>query len=149
MRVGYIQGEDGKLVRKFVKEADVDLPENRDLLYRVSAQFGDYCWTDEAHIEDAKEVMLDILCSKIRRLAKLDEFWVIRDEADYRKELLDHPFYEDGKINGTPVEDWIPQEAKEGKLSVAWKVEISTLERYLPKDEAEQLTRRIEEIIGD
>ena len=58
MRLGYIKDENGNLVRKFVREGEENIPE---ILFHVSALFGDYIWADEPFIEEAKAKMLDTI----------------------------------------------------------------------------------------
>ncbi len=139
MRLGFIKDESGKLVRKWVKEGEEG--KDPDVLHQVSSLFGDYIWTDEEHMEDAKEELLEGLFNAIRELAKNDKFWIVKREADWRNDAQNDPVRE---IQQLSVEEWIPQAAKEGKATVAWKIMFPTYDGYYTWEEAEQLQKELD-----
>lgn len=134
MRLGFIRDENGKLVRKWVREGEEHNPE---FLFRVGAEFCDYIWTDEDHIEEAKEGMLEQMFDAIRCLSKLDEFWVVKG-PDYW-EQFSHP---DNMV------DPIPQQVRDGKISIAWMVEFPQMVGYYHFEESEQIQKRFDECIS-
>jgi hypothetical protein len=131
MRLGYIKDEYGNLVRKWIEEGQERNPE---FLFFVGATFGDYIWTDEKHIEEAKENLLEQMISALRELAKNDEFWIVQS-----------PSYWNNFSHQDNLVDPVPQEAKEGKSSVAWNIHLPQMAGYYPWDEAERLTKKIDE----
>lgn len=125
MLLGYIKDENGKLVRKFVREGEEHNPE---FLFKVSAEFGDYIWTDEDHIEEAKAALLENMFDVIRKLSKMDEFWVVK--------------YPD-LVNA------VPQEAYDGNITVAWRAAFPQMEGFYPFEEREQIQKRIYEQLSN
>lgn len=77
--------------------------------------YGEYILTDEEHIQDAKDILLEILIDTIRALAKEDDFWIIKTAEDHRNAPL-------SKILGVPKE-------AEGKGTVAWKIQIPQMQK--------------------
>lgn len=41
-------------------------------------QYGNYAFTDKAHIQEVKDELLEGLIETIRELAKQDEFWIVK-----------------------------------------------------------------------
>lgn len=140
MRLGYIKDESGKFVPKLVKEGEQGKDPN--ILYKVSTQFGGYLWTDEEHMDEAKNALLEQMINTIRNLARLDRFWIIKGEDDFRRDAQDHPARE---IQGLSVEELVPQEAKEGKCTVALKFDLPQMDGYYQWDEAEKLREQLDE----
>lgn len=136
MRIGYIKDENGKLVRKWVKEGEEG--KDPDVLYQVTSQFGDYIWTDDEHMAEAKAALLEQMLDTIRELAKLDEFWIVKREVNFRHDAQDNPV----------VEEFVPQEAKDGKCILAWKISFPQLDGYYKWDEAEKLSKQLQECCG-
>ena len=143
MRLGYIKNENGEYVRKWVKDGEEGKDPN--VLYKVSSQFGDYVWTDDAHMDEAKDALLEQMISTLRNLAKINEFWLVKREDDFRRSAKDDPVRE---MQGLSVEEFIPQEAKEGKCIVAWRIDFPHLEAYYKWDEAEKLRKQLDECCG-
>lgn len=137
MRIAYIKDENGKLVRKLVKEGEEG--KNPDALYQVATQFGNYIWTDDEHLAEAKDALLERMIDMIRKLAAIDNFWIVKKEDDYRRDAQNNPLYEYG-----PEEQFIPQEAKEGKCSVAWKIDFPQLGGYYKWDDAEKIRKQMD-----
>jgi hypothetical protein len=131
MRIGYIKDENGKMVRKFIPEDEVG--KNPDVLFRASAGFGDYLWTDEEHMEEAKEALLESMFNSIRKIAKMDEFWIVKSSSEW--ECNTHPLFQ------TPL---VPQEAKDGKCTVAWRIIFPNLEGYCTLDVAERRQKQLD-----
>lgn len=140
MRIGYIKDEDGKLVRKWVKEGE----EGKDpaVLYQVASQFGDYTWTDEEHMKEAKKALLEQMINTIFNLATLDAFWIVKTLDDFKNDAQNNPVRE---IQNISVEKFIPQEAKEGKCMLAWKIDFPQIQGYYKWDEAEKLRKQLSE----
>ena len=141
MRLGYIKDENGKLVRKWVNEGEEG--KDPEVLYQVTSQFGDYIWTDDEHMDEAKDVLLERMIDTIRNLAKLDEFWSVKREADFRHDAQDHPSLV--MQPSLSVEDFVPQEAKDGKCTVAWKIELPQFGGYYEWNEAEKIRKQLDE----
>ena len=144
MRLGYIKDENGKLVRKWIKEGEEGKDPN--VLYQVHSQFGDYIWTDEEHMDEAKGAFLEQMINTIRQLAKIDQFWIVKREDDFRHDAQDHPARE---IQGLSVEEFVPQEAKDGKCTLGWKIGFPQLDGYYQWDEAEKLRNQLDEISAE
>ena len=142
MRIGYIYDGNGTFERKWIQPGD----EGKDpkVLYKTTSVFGDYIWSDEEHINDAKNVLLEQLLDTIRSLAKLDEFWIVKREDDYRLDAKDNPLRE---VQGLSVEEFIPQEAKERKCTIGWKIDIPQLECLYPWDESQEIEKKMQECI--
>lgn len=143
MRVGYIKDESGKLVRKWVKAGEEG--ENPDVLYQVASQFGDYIWTDEEHMDEAKDALLEKMLNTIRNLAKLDAFWIVKTAENYRKDAQNSPLC---VAQGISVEEYIPQQAKEGKCTVALKLEFPQFNGFYKWNEAEKLRKQLDACCG-
>ena len=79
--------------------------------------YGAYVWTDEAHIEEAKAVLLDRLIDTIRELAKRDDFWIVHQYGGGPVALI-----------GCPPE--IPSNVA---ASVAWKIHFPQMEKRSKK----------------
>lgn len=79
VRVGYVKGEDGKLEQKLLKNDEIGKDPN--VLYQVASQLGDYIITDEESIERTKKELLDRMFKTIRKVAELDEFWIVKELA--------------------------------------------------------------------
>lgn len=131
MILGYIKDENGKFVHKFVEESEKNNP---DILFHVGATFGEYIWTDEEHIEQAKAALLEQMFDAIRDLAKLDSFWIVKA-----------PSYWNAFCHPDNLVDPVPQAAKEGKTSIAWKINFPQMEGYYPWGVAEYLQKQIDE----
>ena len=142
MRLGFIKDENGNYIRKLVKDGEEGQDPN--VLYKVSSQFGDYVWTDDANMDEAKDALLEQMISTLRKLAKIDEFWVVKREDDFRRSAKDDPVRE---VQGLSVEEFIPQEAKEGKCIVAWRINFPWLEAYYKWEEAEKLRKQLDECV--
>ena len=123
----YMKNETGKMKMKFVPIEEAK--QNPDYLLRVQAEIGDYSWTDEAHMEQTKEKLLEGMFDVIRSIAKHESFWIIKGLNEYKEDALTIP---PGFIPG----DGIPQEAKDGKVSVAWKADFTGISGRFPYDEA-------------
>lgn len=130
MRLGYIKDENGKLVRKWVKQGEEG--KDPDVLYQVATQFGEYLWTDEEHMEEAKKALLESMFDCIRNLAKIDKFWIVKhvDKNDPLSTL------------GCPMDN------KDNAATVAWKISFPQMEGYFKWDEAEKLKKQLEECGG-
>ena len=144
MRLGYIKDESGNLVRKWVKDGDEGKDPN--VLYHVASQFGDYTWTDDEHMKEAKDALLEQMINTIRKLAEMDEFWIVKRYDDFLNAAQDHPARE---IAGLSVEVFIPQEAKEGKCTLAWKINFPQFGGYYKWDEAEKIRNKLDECVVD
>ena len=134
MRLGYVRDENGKLVRKFVEEGQKNNP---DILYHVGATFGDYTCVEEERIEEAKAELLDRMLDAIRELAKNDKFWIVKD-LDYWKEFC-HP---DNMV------DPVPKAIREGKISIAWKINFPHIEGYYNWEDADRLEKQLDSCFG-
>ena len=135
MFLGFTKDENGKLVSKFVKEDDLHNPE---YLFRAGAEFGDYIWTDEDHIEVAKETLLERMFDAIRKIAKLDEFWIVKRPSDFENsETESFGLFQ------------TPKEAKEGKCTVGVKFHLPQTEGYYPFEEREQIQKRFDECMSE
>ena len=44
----------------------------------VGCQYGDFLQTDAGNIEQAKETLLEAMFNSIRKIAKKDEFWIVK-----------------------------------------------------------------------
>lgn len=132
MKLGYIKDENGKLVPKWVKEGE---EKNPDVLFHVAAQFGDYTVTDEEHMVEAKEALLEQMFNTIRKLATKDEFWIVKKPSDFENEK--NPLLALGHD--------APQWAKEGKILIAWKIGFPSLEGYYTYDDAEKIQKQLDE----
>ena len=140
MRLGYIKDENGNLVRKWIKNGE----EGKDpaVLYQVASQFGDCTWTDDEHMEEAKKALLEQMIDTIRKLAKFDEFWIVKTLDDFKNDAKNHPVRE---MQGLSVEEFVPQEAKEGKCTLARKIDFPQFQGYYKWDEAEKLRKQLSE----
>ena len=123
----YMKDETGQMTMKFVPIEEAK--QNPDYLLRVHAEIGDYSWTDEAHMEQTKEKLLEGMIDVIRSLAKHESFWIVKGLNEYKEDALTIP-------PGFNLGDGIPPEAKEGKVSVAWNVEFIGISGHFPYDEA-------------
>ena len=144
MRLGYIKNENGELVRKFVTEKEYE--ENDEILYHVGALFGDYGYADEEHMQEVKAALLEDMILKIRKLAELDSFWIVKTVDDMWNEFKNSISCEILKLS---KEDWLElqrQEVKDGKGTVAWKLELPQMEQFLQRDEAEKFQKQLDEI---
>lgn len=135
MRIGYIRNENGNLVRKLVEEGEENNPE---ILYYVGATLGDHTWVDEDHIDDAKAALLENMLRTIREIAKSDRFWIVQN-PDYWK-AFSHP---DNLV------DSVPKKAKEGKTSVAWKINFPQMGGYYAWEEAERIEKELDECFSN
>ena len=136
MRLGYVKDDNGKLVRKWFREGDDD----SDFLFPVVAEFGDYLWTDDDRMEEAKEHLLEHLFNAIRNLAKDDRFWLVKRLSDFEK---DEAEYSSATISLFPV----PQEAKAGKCTLGWRLHLPQMEGYYKRDEADEYQKRLDECL--
>lgn len=143
MRFGYIKDENGNLVRKWVKDGEEG--KDPDVLYQVAAQFGDYIWTDEGHMEDAKNALLEQMINTIRKLATMDAFWVMKTLDDFQNNAQNNPVRE---MQNLSVEKFIPQEAKEGKCMLGWEIDFPQFEGYYKWDDAEKIRKQLDECCG-
>ena len=141
LRIGYVKNEDGTLKRKWVQVGEE--AKYPDVLFQVCSQFGDYIWTDEEHMDEAKDALLEQMINNIRKLAKVEQFWIVKKEDDFRHEAQDNPVRE---IRGESVEEFIPQEAKDGKCTLGWKISCPQLDGYYKWDEAEKIQKQLDEI---
>ena len=137
MRLGYVKDDNGKLVRKWFREGDDD----SDFLFHVVAEFGDYLWTDDEHMEEAKDALLEKMFSKIRKLAKLDEFWIVKRLSDFERAEAE-------AMSATGSLFPVPHEAKDGKCALSWRFHIPQMEGYYKRDEADQRQKQLEECFG-
>ena len=133
MKIGYTRGENGKLDLKFIEEGEENNP---DHLFHVGASFGEVIWTDCDHIAEAKIAILEKMVSTIGKLAKLDEFWVVKTPDGWS--IYDSP---------DSLVDPIPRQAREGKISVACQMNFPQLEGYYNWEEAEQRQKQIEQCL--
>ena len=136
MRLGYIKDENGNLTRKWVKEGEDE--KNPEVLFPVVAQFGDYIWTDEEHMQAAKATLLEDMIYTIRELAKNGKFWIVKGLSDFESE--ENPLF--------AMEHEIPQQAKDGKSLVAWKLHLPQMEGCYPKEVADQIQKELEACCG-
>lgn len=129
MRLGYVKDENGELIRKFIRDGEDD----SEVLYRVVADFGDYLWTDEEHMEEAKEALLEHLFDAIRNLAKNDRFWLVKIRSDFEKD--------EAESFGLYL---VPQYAKEGKFTLGWRFHLPQMEDYYKRDEADEIQKQLD-----
>ena len=139
-RLGYVKDESGKLVRKLVKKGEEG--KDPDVLYPVEAEFCNYVWTDDEHLDETKDALLEGMIESIRMLAKIDNFWHVKKEDDYLREILYNPLSE--YMPEDQLASLIPQEAKEGKCSVAFRVSFPHMEGYYKWDEAEKIRKQMD-----
>ena len=143
MRLGYIKDKNGKLVRKWVKDGEEGKDPN--VLYQIESMFGDWIWTDDAHLDEAKACLLEQMIGTIREIAKLDDFWIVKREEDIRRDAEDDPAR---MMQGVSVEEFIPQEAREGKCILAWKIDFPQFAGYYSWSQAEKLKKQLQECCG-
>ena len=117
MRLGYIKDENGKLVHKWIQEGDEG--KDPDVLYHVTPQFGDFVFTDDEHMDEAKKAFLEQMFNTIKNLAKLDEFWLVKREAD--------------------------SASTDAKCMLGWKISFPQLEGYYNWEEAEKINKKLGE----
>ena len=144
MRLGYIKDENGKLVRKFVTEKEYE--ENDEILYPANAMFGGYDFADAKNMQEVKEALLEKMIRTIRELAELDSFWIVRTVDDMWNGFQNSVLSEMHKLS---KEEWLEQqrqEVKDGKGTVAWKMELPQMVQWCKRDEAEKIQKKLEEI---
>ena len=139
MRLGYIKGENGELIRKFIRDGEDD-PE---VLFHVVAEFGDYLWTDDEHMEEAKEALLEHLFCSIKNLAKNDRFWLVKRLSDFEKDEAEY-----AGSSGTGSLFSVPKEAKEGKFTLGLRFRIPHMEGYYKKDEADEIQKQLDACVA-
>ena len=135
MRLGYIKGENGELIRKFIRDGEDD----SEVLFRVVAEFGDYLWTDDEHMEEAKEALLEHLFSTIKNLAKNDRFWLVKRLSDFEKDEAEY-----AGSTGTRSLFPVPKEAKEVKFALGWRFNLPHMEEYYKRDEADEIQKQLD-----
>lgn len=143
MRLGYIKDENGNLVRKFIKEDD--LGKDPNVLYHVSAEFGDYLWADEEHMDETKSALLEKMFDKIRNAAKIDKFWIVKTADDMWDDFQNSVL---SQMHNLSKEEWFElqtQELKDGKCTVACKISLPQLEGYHEWEEAENIRKQLGE----
>lgn len=147
MRIGYIKDENGKLVRKFVKEDEVG--KDPDVLFLVSAHLGDYTYADEDNIEEAKAALLENMFNAIRELAKNDKFWIVKTVDDRWNDFQNSVLSEMHKMTR---EEWLGhqyQEVKDGKLTIGCRIDFPEMEGYYTWEEAERLQKQYDACVSD
>lgn len=129
MRLGYIKDENGNFVRKFIKDGEDD----SEVLYHVVAEFGEFAWVDEGHIQEAKDILLERMIESIRELAKRDDFWIVKRPSDFENsETESFGLFQ------------IPPEAKEGKCTVGLKFHLPQMEGYYKRDKADEMQNQLD-----
>ena len=139
-RVGFVKDENGNLKHKLVAIGEEGKDPN--ILYQVGGPFGDDCWTDAEHMDEAKAAMLEKMIDTIRNLAKIDEFWIVKTEDDLWDEFKDSI-----NLQKLSKEEWCAlraQEGIDGKCALGWKIEAPHLDGYYKWEEAEKLREKLE-----
>ena len=142
MRLGFVKDKNCKLIRKWVQDGEEGKDPN--VLYQVDAMFGDYTWTDEEHMEEARDALLERMFTLIRNLAKMDEFWIVKTVDDMWNDFQNSILSDFHKLNR---EEWLgyqSQEAKDGKRTVGVKIEFPQMLGYHKWEDADKLRKQVE-----
>ena len=129
MRIAETKQEDGTYKRVMVKDGDEGKDPN--VLYQVTKEIADFAWAESGNIERVKEEMLERMIDKLRQASKIDEFWKIKTEEDFRKHAKTHPFR---VMRGMSVEELVPQAAKDGKVCIICEMQMPFCDRYRWED---------------
>lgn len=86
--------------------------------------YGDHIFAKEDLIPKAKEALLEQIVDTIRELAKQDNFWIVKRKEDFK----DYPI-------------GIYSAYEDGEASVAWKINIPSMEPPKPEEDWQERMR--------
>ena len=139
IRRGFYKDENGNMVGKWCKRDEDYTP---DLLFQVPMMAEGGKFADKDKLDAVKEELVEEMISRIREVAKNDEFWIVKTVDETWENFKASPVWE--MHNKPSKEEWLVKAgAKEDQLVVAWHLEFPTYDGYYPLEVADRLNKSL------